>query len=333
MTAARPNAVPTLSEPTATEIEAVLAEYGAGALIRHWPASGGIENSNFFILTEHQGTQREYVLTILEQPANAGERLVPLLDVCVDAGLPVPRALRTRAGSAFGVLDEKPTLLCPRLAGNHVYNPTEGQVEALGRFLARFHLATANTEMVLPPYPRTRAWLATNAADCRAALPFGARALMDRARAIVESELGRRDVGALPQGPIHGDLFRDNVLFNEWGLSGVLDFHHAARGFLIYDLAVAANDWCTESNGALDPERTLALLRAYHAIRPLRHEELWHFPVFALYGALAFWISRLVVALAKERGEAVRANNPTEFERILSHRVARSFYVDERRLG
>ena len=137
----------------------------------------------------------------------------------------------------------------------------------------------------------------------------------------------------LPQGPIHGDLFRDNVLFNEWGLSGVLDFHHASHGYLIYDLAVAANDWCTDATGALDEERTLALLRAYHRIRPLHPQELWHFPVFALYAGLAFWTSRLVVTLEQRRGRAVRANNPEELQRIVEHHAAHFFYLDQRRLA
>ena len=101
---------------------------------------------------------------------------------------------------------------------------------------------------------------------------------------------------------MHGDLFRDNVLFNEWGLTGVLDFHHAARGVLIYDLAVAANDWCTDSTGLMNPDRATTLLRAYHRIRPLSRSEIRLFPTFALYGALAFWLSRLAVSIERERG-------------------------------
>ena len=111
--------------------------------------------------------------------------------------------------------------------------------------------------------------------------------------------LRREDVKRLPRGVIHGDVFRDNVLFSERGLTGVLDFHHAATGYWIYDLAVVANDWCNDNSGVLDPDRVLALLRAYHAIRPLTPPEVWYFPVFALYAATAFWLSRLTVALRR----------------------------------
>ena len=304
--------------------------YDVGELIRHWPAAAGIENSNYFLVTRRDGVERHYVLTLLERPANAGDALVPLLDRCVEAGLPVPAVLRDRHGHAITEFDGKPAMLCPRLPGRHVYNPTQRQVEALGRFIARFHRATAG--MDLPGYPRTLDWLRTSAQACSGHVPYPVSTLLADARAQVGDALARGDVRHLPQGPIHADLFRDNVLFNEWGLAGVLDFHHAAHGFQIYDLAVAANDWCTEASGALDPERALALLRAYHRLRPLCREELWYFPVFALYAALAFWTSRLMVALEQRRGQAVRANNPDEFQRIVEHHQRHFFYLDERQL-
>ncbi|MEQ8858219.1 MAG: phosphotransferase [Pseudomonadales bacterium] len=322
-----------ITELDLLRLEDLISGYEVGELIRHWPAANGIENSNYFLSTVRAGSERQYVLTLLERPANAGGAFVPLLDTCVAAGLPVPAVLRDRRGLAFTDLDGKPAMLCPRLPGRHVYNPTLRQVEALGRFIGHFHLATADADLRLPDYPRDLNWLARIADACRGYAGYAAEALMDDTRHQLENALTRTDVRSLPRGPVHADLFRDNVLFNEWGLSGVLDFHHASQGYLIYDLAVAANDWCTEANGALDPERTLALLRAYHGVRPLRREELWHFPVFTLYGALAFWESRLVVALEKRRGRSVRANNPDEFERMVRHHSAHFFYLDERRLS
>jgi homoserine kinase type II len=314
-------------------LEQLVSGYHIGELIRYWPATAGIENSNYFLRTLCAGAERQYVLTVLEQPPSAGGALVPLLDTCVARGLPVPAVIRNRQGVPFSDLDGKPALVCPRLPGHHVCNPTVRQVAALGRFIARFHQASGAAQLDLPPYPRDLAWLEREADRCRGAVPYRAEALLADTRRRLASALARQDVGRLPRGPIHGDLFRDNVLFDERGLTGVLDFHHAAEGYLVYDLAVAANDWCTDIRGVLDPERTLALLRAYHEIRPLQRAELWFFPVFALYGALAFWTSRLVVDLRRRRGETLRAKNPVEFQRIVEHHHAHFFYVDERLLG
>ncbi len=322
-----------ISQLDPLRLEALVCGYRIGELVRYWPAASGIENSNYFLSTRSRGLEHHYVLTLLERPPYAGDALVTLLDAVVEAGLPVPAVLRDREGRAFTELDGSRALLCPRLPGRHVYNPTQRQIEAVGRFVARFHLAALAAGVDLPAYPRTLAWLETEAEACRGRVSYAVQALHADVRAELRNGLGRADVAALPRGPIHGDLFRDNVLFNEWGLAGVVDFHHASCGYLIYDLAVAANDWCTDANGALDPEQTLLLLRAYHGIRPLGRQELWHFPIFALYAAAAFWTSRLTVDLEQRRGRSVRANNPEEFQRIVQHHRGHPFYLDERRLG
>lgn len=314
------------------DLEDTIAQYGVGELIRYWPAVNGIENSNYFLRMVQDGQEREFVLTIMEQPANSGGAYVPLLDLCDQRGLCVAKVIRTLKGEPFATFDAKRVILSRRLPGRHVYNPTLSQVEALGRFTARFHNVTANCDLTIPAYPRNAQWLTQSASGIRRHLPFEAAQLLDDTLANVLSLLGRADVHDLPRGVIHGDLFRDNLLFNERGLTGVLDFHHAANGYLLYDLAVAANDWCTDSSGILDPERTTALLRSYHAIRPLFSSELRFFSLFALYAALSFWLSRLMTSVQQDAQGNVRCNNPDEFQRILQQHSGHFFYLDERLL-
>jgi len=300
-------------------------------VIRHWPAAHGIENRNFFLAAVHGGTALEYVLTLMERPASAGDALVTLLDRCAVRGLPVPAPLRTRSGAPTLVVDGKHAFLCPRLAGRHVLIPTVAQVASLGRFIARLHVGTTNA-VELPPYPRDGGWLERQARIVLPHLSFLQQRQLRDALAEVRALLARDDVAQLPAGVIHGDLFRDNVLFNHLGLSGVLDFHHAAHGFWIYDLAVAANDWCVDAQGTVDQERLLALLSAYGTIRPLESTELWHFPLFLLYAGLAFWLSRLVVALERQQGRTDRGNDPEVFARIVAGRRAAPAYVDPWRI-
>ncbi len=71
------------------DLEDTIARYGVGDLIRYWPAVNGIENSNYFLRTTQDGREREFVLTIIEQPSNSGGAYVPLLDLCARDGLPV----------------------------------------------------------------------------------------------------------------------------------------------------------------------------------------------------------------------------------------------------
>jgi homoserine kinase type II len=51
-------------------------------------------------------------------------------------------------------------------------------------------------------------------------------------------------------GVIHGDLFLDNVLFDNGELSGVFDFIEACEGDFLFDLAVVAASWCLDEEDA-----------------------------------------------------------------------------------
>ena len=323
------NAVTQVDE---TSLEETLSRYDIGRLLRYWPAANGIENTNYFIETEHDGRKRQFVMTILERAANAADAYLPMMDSLYQGGLPVAPALPNMADICIEQIDHKPAMLQPRIPGQHVYNPTSKQVCALARFVARMHLTMQSTDVELPPYPRHSRWLIEQAAAAPGHIPFADELLLRDTVNKVQSLLARDDVRALPQGMIHGDLFRDNVLFNEHGLTGVLDFHHAALGYWIYDLAVLANDWCTDASGCLDPERTTAMLRAYHQIRPLQDAELWFFSAFALYGALTFWLSRLTVVLDQKGQGVVRFKNPDEFKRIVQQHARHPFYLDPRLL-
>ncbi|MCZ6886879.1 MAG: homoserine kinase [Gammaproteobacteria bacterium] len=316
------------------DVASSLERYDIGDVSDVWLAEDGIENTNYFvrtITTDH--VVREYVLTIVETQAAAPELLVPLLDACGAAGLPVASPVLNSAGQPTQRVHGKRTLLSPRLGGRHVSNPTLSQCSALGRFIARFHLVSRDLANQAPDYPRTPDWLAEQARLAERHIPYSEFLLIQNAIAQVRSLLGRTDVHALPKGIIHGDLFRDNVLFTERSLTGVLDFHHAARGFWIYDLAVAANDWCNDARGVLDPERTLALLKSYHGIRPLLDAEMWFFPIFSVYAAVAFWMSRLSVALSKDPADTARYKNPAEFRDIVAQLSAHFFYLDTRLLA
>lgn len=315
----------TISPLNSETLKGLLARYDVGRLLDHQPASHGIENSNYFITALKDGARSRWVLTILEQPSHSGSNYVPLLDLCHEAGLPVAPVVRNISGDAIEALDRKAAMLAPMLPGKHVDNPSVQHLEALGGFVADFHRATSAPGFEVAPYPRDARWLRDRQAGVRGQMAHADANLVTDAVERVVDLLSRKEVTGLPAGLVHGDLFRDNVLFDGPKLTGVVDFHHAARGYLVYDLAVAANDWCSVPGGGLDPERTTALVGAYHRIRPLTDPEIDCFPGFLLYAGVAFWLSRLAVALGTEGNNTARFKDPDEFRAIVIDRSALSF--------
>ncbi len=307
-------------------LRGLIGHYGVGELHRFWPASEGIENSNYFVEVQRDGLIRSYVLTILEKAPHGGDLLVPLLDRLARAGLPVAPVRRNLEGQAYVEVAGKPAILSPRLPGRHLINPSLHHCESVGRLLGRLHLAARPLLPQAPAHPRDSSWLGWQGRVARGRLGFGDTAILDFAVRASRSLLSRRDVRRLPRGIIHGDLFRDNVLFTGQALSGVVDFHHAAAGYWLFDIAVAINDWCTEASGRLDPDRTWQLLRAYNSVRALSAQELWFLPAFGCYAAACFWLSRL------NGPTEGRRKDPEEFQRITQQHLAHAFYGDQRLL-
>ena len=62
-------AITSLNEP---DLEDLLAKYELGGLERYWPASNGVENSNYFVRVASQRGPHEVVVTMLERPPNSG---------------------------------------------------------------------------------------------------------------------------------------------------------------------------------------------------------------------------------------------------------------------
>ena len=127
-------------------------------------------------------------------------------------------------------------------------------------------------------------------------------------RELLQAELEyeqRRGYVELPSGIIHSDLFRDNALFKDDRLTGVLDFYCACHWPYIYDLAVAVNDWCYG-----DPHKTGAMLQGYRQARAVTAAELECWPAMLRAAALRFWLSRLVNQHFPKTGRADPRQGP-----------------------
>lgn len=127
---------------------------------------------------------------------------------------------------------------------------------------------------------------------------------------------------ALPRGPVHADLFRDNVMFEDGKLTGFFDFYFAGVDTWLFDIAVSMNDWCIDlANGQRDAPREAAFLQAYQSERALSTAERQLLPAMLRAGALRFWISRLWDVHLPRQASELTPHDPTHFERVLRSRL------------
>jgi len=296
------------------ELDEWLRNYSVGRLQALEPIKAGIENSNFFVTT----TQGNYVLTLFERLP--GAELPFYLDLMAHLarhGIPSPAPIADLSDQYLQRLNGKPAALVTRLPGRSLERPGAVECGELGALLARMHLAGRSYPAYLEN-PRGPKWWRLAAADIK---PF----LTSEESTMLEEELAfqaQHRFPDLPRGPVHADLFRDNALFENARISGVIDFYFAGVDCLLYDVAVCANDWCLDAKFGLEPGRTDALLAAYEAVRPLAPIERAAWPVMLRAAALRFWLSRLHDFHLPRPGMLVHAHDPEHFRKILECRRA-----------
>jgi homoserine kinase type II len=101
---------------------------------------------------------------------------------------------------------------------------------------------------------------------------------------------------------VHGDLFRDNVLWKDGELLALLDFESAFHGPFLYDLIVTMAAWCYRD--AFDLELAKGLAEGYGAERPLEPREKHALRVEGALGMLRFATTRITdFSLRVPKGE------------------------------
>jgi homoserine kinase type II len=322
------------TEVAQSEAREFVSRLVVGTLTGFRGIQAGIENSNFFVDTEHDGVTRHWVLTIFERLS--AEQLpfyLQLMRHLARRGIPVPEPQADAGGALLHRLKGKPAALVNKLSGGHQLAPDADHCAQVGHMLARMHTAGRDFPLAQPNL-RGLAWWVETVPLVRPHLSPDQRALIDSELAYQVQLASAPAHAGLPRGAIHADLFRDNVMFEtgERGherLSGFFDFYFAGVDALLFDLAVCLNDWCIDlDSGGMAEDRAQAFVAAYAAVRPLTSNERRLMPALLRGAALRFWLSRLWDLHLPRDAALLKAHDPTHFERVLRARIATPWHPE-----
>ena len=318
------------TEVSEAQAGALMHALGLGELTALRGIQGGIENTNYFATT----TGGEWVLTLFERLTHAQLPFyLHLMKHLAEHGVPVPDPQAKTEGVRIAPGEDdilhtvcgKPAAVVNRLRGKSELAPGPAHCAAVGEMLARAHLAARDYERHQPNLRGLAWWNET--------VPVVLPHLDPEQATLIRAELAYQNhiaagsaYAALPRGPVHADLFRDNVMFEGTAeqpvLSGFFDWYFAGVDTWLFDLAVTLNDWAIDlPTGATDAARTQAMLDAYQAVRPLTDAERRLLPAMLRAGALRFWISRLWDWHLPREAHMLKPHDPRHFERVLRQRV------------
>ena len=276
-----------LTPITDDDARALLAAYGIEPLVTLEPLAAGSVNSNFAL---HAGERRLFLRVYEERDGAAAEAEAAMVERLAAAGVPTPAPLRRLDGGLVSRVRGKPAALLPWREGTirRQSQVTTDDTRRLGEALARVHVAGAREprEPGRFRYPDLCARLDRAAASADPRFEQHLPALRD---ALASAHAARPP---LPRGLIHGDLFRDNVLWKEGGdLAALLDFDSASDGTFAYDLMVTVLAWCVGDD--LDTGLARALREGYERVRPLEEAEKRGLAAEGAFASLRFAVTRI----------------------------------------
>ena len=302
------------TEVSFDEAAAFLRSLELGQLRGIRGAAGGIENTNYFVDTDHG----QYVLTLFERlTAEQLPFYLHLMKHLAARGIPVPDPAADAEGNILHCLKGKPACVVNKLRGHSELLPARAHCASVGDMLARLHLAGRDYPRQQPNLRGLGWWNET--------IPLVLPHLLPDQRSLILDELARQNqlaaspaFNSLPRGVIHADLFRDNVMFENGVLTGIFDFYFAGCDTFVFDIGICLNDWCIDmETGAQDAVRADALIAAYQQVRLLTEQERILLPALQRAGALRFWISRLWDFYLPREAAVLKAHDPRHFERVL----------------
>jgi len=310
------------TELTHADISAILSDYNLGNLSAFEGIAAGIENSNFFITTQGENTER-YVLTIFERmDASELPYFMHLMKYLAANGLSCPDVMQRQNDSLLFEIQGKQGCIVSCLSGKTLDELNEVQLTGSGQALAQLHLAGADFKK-RRSNPTGSTWLAEKV---DAVLEQTAAVYGQDAAGLLSDELDfqRSCVwDSLPSGVIHGDLFVDNILFEGEQVSGIIDFYYAHDAPYAMDIAISINAQAVLLTDH-DQSRIRAFLNGYESVRPLEEEEHTALPLLLRLAALRFWVSRLYDALFPRGGAMTQTKDPEEYhKKLLLHRYSR----------
>jgi homoserine kinase type II len=303
------------------EARALLEHYTLGEVERLEGIAQGVENTNYFLTT----TTGEYVLTLFEHIPRADLPFyVGLMDHLAHREVTCPAPMRMDSGELIAEVNGKPACIVTKLPGAPRALPDAHLCRRAGEILARIHVAAVDYDESLDN-SRGREWRESFAEALKPKLSRAENELI----AAENRYQGIHDDTVIPRGIIHGDYFHDNVLWDDEGAGGVIDFYFACDDALLYDVAIGVNDWCVNPDATLDPARAHGFIEGYQSQRPLEpfERDLW--PMMLRRAALRTWLGRLGYNYFPRDSHMTIPKDHEFSRRLLEHHVAHARALGE----
>ena len=249
----------------------------------------GILNSNFYIETKN----KKYILRIYEANRTVDEEKQELILLDKIAGfIPVSKAIKNIDNEYISIFTNKKFALFEYINGNSITKIDTHIVREIAIYLGKLH--SFSKEISFEEYNRkTRIdfnFYYNEIKKSEINFRFKNELLN------LANEINDFDFSTLPSGIIHGDIFPDNVLLDEYNnIKVIFDFNESYYAPFIFDIAIVINFWIKINDFDFFTENNLIrdFLNYYSKYRKITKEELKSLDIACKKIALTFIFLRI----------------------------------------
>lgn len=249
----------------------------------------GILNSNFYIETKN----KKYILRIYEANRTVDEEKQELILLDKIAGfIPVSKAIKNIDNEYISIFTNKKFALFEYINGNSITKIDTHIVREIAMYLGKLH--SFSKEISFEEYNRkTRIdfnFYYNEIKKSEINFRFKNELLN------LANEINDFDFSTLPSGVIHGDIFPDNVLLDEYNnIKVIFDFNESYYAPFIFDIAIVINFWIKINDFDFFTENNLIrdFLNYYSKYRKITKEELKSLDIACKKIALTFIFLRI----------------------------------------
>jgi homoserine kinase type II len=308
-----------------SEIEEIISLYKLKNLESFAPIEEGIENTNYVIIAN----KKKYILTIFEKRVK--EQDLPffceLISLLNKSGFKCPLPLLNLENSPISTFKRKKLTILTFISGKSKENLSKENCEDIGKEAAKLHLLTSNFKIHRKNALSIESWrnMFENIKDKCIKIHKDLPNLIEANLKDIEKNWPSN----LPSGIIHADLFKDNIIFENNKVSGIIDFTFSCNDFYALEIAICFNALCfdgVKSNLSFNVTKAKKFIDGYSSIRKLSDQERNSIKILSQGAALRFLLTRVFDAINTVEGALVKIKDPIEYlKRLEFHKNAKSY--------
>ena len=284
----------------------------------------GIENTNYLLISKNQ----KFILTIFEKRVFKKEIpfFMKLMDQLNDSKINCPKPLKNKDGSYLLKIRNKTACVVSFLKGKDKKSLNLKNCYDIGKTIAEMHLSTKKMNLF-----RKNSMSINSLNPLLNSIKFKTKKFSNIEKFLKKNykDIKKKWPRKLPSGIIHGDLFIDNIFFQNNKLSGLIDFYFAANDYFMYEIAICVNALCFEKKNSkfeINKKKIRNLINGYESIKKISNKEKKFLNILCRGAAMRYFLTRLYDYTNTPKTALIKIKDPREYyQKLVIHNNLKTY--------